>query len=233
MQQIIINTLLILIAIGLIATVFEIGPKTIWKAVTLPFNKMPPVVGYKQASLNKDGTFTAMVGIGYTHNAKAKGPGFHSFKEFKNAEAHEQQGKIMLEVLQSGKIMDHELGYTSSKQRVLQLIFKNCILVFCDRPSEYACLDTANQVVGYCKTHAGHKEVTKKKVLRKTPSRGLTSLFNLRSNKETKITEEKYILNEGMYSFSQLGELIPWLKESNVVVAAVSGENRFVPTKLS
>lgn len=51
---------------------------------------------------------------------------FHSFYDLDDALKHTQDGNVFLEVINSGTLSFHELGMHAEKQRVLQLLFRDC-----------------------------------------------------------------------------------------------------------
>lgn len=131
--------------------------------------------------------------------------GFHAYKDFKRAKHHVQEGNVLLEVLLSGDISEHSLGYTSTKQRVLQIIADDCIE--CATESTHFVYEAAlNRIVFTCKKHRKIAE----------------GILNQQSGRDTSIHE-----------FDQLSTVLPWIAEHRIVVSKRSGDNQFVPTKIA
>lgn len=106
------------------------GP-TLGRAI--PVDSTTPQVGYKRAWLcmPDEGTI-AFRGVASPHlytcdeEHVRNTVGFHAYYSLENALKHTQDANIYLEVLGTGKVGVHELGYTSTHQRVLQLVIGDC-----------------------------------------------------------------------------------------------------------
>jgi len=206
----------VLAALGFLAfIVWIIGLGCVELGIINP--RLPKVdsrIGYKRAWLEGD-SFKGVVGIPYDVNEEARGPGFHAYRSFKKAFNHPQKGNVFLEVLLSGNIQEHDLGYTASHQRVLQVIAGNCSE--CNQSATHYFLDPKPTVepapLFLCQRHA-----------------------RLPSRVKARLSVQKLSNRLRGDNFDQpierLAEDFDWLKEAGVVTAPYSGENRFIPTKL-
>lgn len=172
-----------------------------------------PQIAYKRAWLLGDG-FRGVVGKNYGVDEEAEGPGFHAYKSFESALNHPQPGNVYLEVLLSGVIAEHRLGYTASHQRVLQIITGSC--VSCERPATYYSITVTSggerQPIFVCRKHAVVKSGRlSQRIIRR-----------LRGNSGS--VEYHKPVAELVNDFSGL-------KHSNVVVSPYDGEEAFTPTE--
>lgn len=174
-------------------------------------------IGYKRAWLEGD-SFKGVVGIPYDVDEEANGPGFHAYSTFRDARYHPQAGNVYLEVLLSGYIQEHDLGYTASHQRVLQVIAGDCSESDCKLPATHYFLDPRPTVepapLFLCQRHSRLPSRIKAR-------RSVQRLSNqLRGDSFDRPVEE-------------LAEDFEWLKEAGVVVAPYSGKEAFIPTVIS
>lgn len=168
-----------------------------------------PQIAYKKAFLelgNTDVHFRGVVGIDYQSADKAKkhSPGFHGYSSIEDALTHAQYGNVLLEVIFSGEITKKAKGYIATEQRVLQVIPYHC--AFCDQnPSYYSNLNDKLQFI--CDSH-GKAAIAWSKL----PDKQIGKLpYNA-------------------FPLAKLSEELPWLKEEGILVAELSGDNKFVPT---
>lgn len=99
-----------------------------------------PVIGYKTANIESisidangditDIVFRGLVGKTYSVTDKSIRVGaqkFNSYMKMEKALNHAQNwGSTLLEVIGYGEVEEHKHGYTSQKQRVLQVAFMEC-----------------------------------------------------------------------------------------------------------
>lgn len=171
-----------------------------------------PVIAYKRAQLMPPGNrqhtkdFKGVVGYEYgvSDEAITTTVGFHAYKSFKAARKHPQRGNVFLEVVLSGYLQDHDLGWTASKQRVLQVI-PHCSF----------------SVVGTC-----HKTV------RRYHESAGELLFSCLLHTPIALADAT-VRFESREHISTLASRYPDFIEHDVVVAAESGARKFIPTKLS
>lgn len=110
------------------------------------------VLGYKKTVLllapfsnendTLDLTFEGLVGAQYSANDIAKSHyGFHMYKTLDQAQVHAQGvHSTFLEVVGYSNLEEHSDGYTSDRQRVLQVIIGKC---FCGQQATYLWSDGA------------------------------------------------------------------------------------------
>lgn len=114
------------------------------RAITRLKNAPPSsaVIGYKQAlfrGVHDRHPFNGVTGIPYDVKdaCLSDEPGFHMFSDLWQAENHIQKGNVLLEVSGYGIVRQHELGYRTTKQRVLQILVGCCEgnVEDCDQPA--------------------------------------------------------------------------------------------------
>jgi len=168
-----------------------------------------PVIAYKRAILragDRSKCLKGVIGKQYSLSSKAElfSPGFHAYRTYKLAQNHPQDGNVFLEVLLSGKVKDHDLGWTATEQRVLQVI-PHCTFgsfSVCKRPVR-SYHSYAGELHFNCRLHTldGKFEASSIGVQRKP--------------------------------IAQLEQDYSAFKEHGVVVALGSGRNRFIPTTIT
>jgi len=183
------------------------------------FPPRPPTVesriGYKRAWLKSD-SFRGVLGIPYNVDESTNGRGFHAYYSFSDAFNHPQDGNVYLEVLLSGDIREHDLGYIASHQRVLQVIAGDCR--DCNRPATNYWFDPEDGAeaapVFLCRHHARLPNRVK-------PIRAFQRLTNR-------------LLNDDFDEpIEELANDFPWLAHAGVISAPHAGPKAFIPTKLS
>lgn len=168
-----------------------------------------PVIAYKRAVLKAGDRRKCLEGVigkkyGVSSKAELFSPGFHAYRRYSDAVRHPQNGNVFLEVLLSGKVKDHDLGWTATEQRVLQVIPHCSFGGFgvCKRPVRYY-YPYVGELHFHCRLHTwgGQLESNSMGVQRKRISK----------------LEQDYSV----------------FKEHGIVVALTSGRDRFVPTKIA
>lgn len=122
----------------------------------------PPVVAYKRAymwSAGEDGevAFSGVTAYASPYNIVGEAQnqvGFHMYKKLRQALNHPQEGNVFLEVVGSGHVEEHEVGYETTKQRVTQVLVGACN--FCEkRPGVMFFLSEGdNPGMWLCTTHS-------------------------------------------------------------------------------
>lgn len=186
----------------------------------LPNAGKAPKVAYKRAFLlassHDEKRYFAGVanikGTNYAPDADAKpgSPGFHAYERFADAATHVQKGNVILEVLLSGNIEEHKLGYIAQHQRVLQIIFDQCALCK-DAATHFAHHPMFDKVVFFCAEHY---------------------------EKSTEMLENGEIETDATFRpvmgrVHDLHLALPWIAEHNIVLAPKTGAGKFIPTVLS
>jgi len=170
-----------------------------------------PAIAYKRAMLlpptlvKREHDFQGVVGQSYGAVDRATSSlGFHAYEDFKRARKHPQTGNVFLEVALSGNVQEHDLGWTASEQRVLQVIphcsFSITGHVCRSRPTKY--FTVQGQLYFHCTFHSVLGRIVALAYLAPIePVSGLAARYE---------NFEKH----------------------NVLVAFESGADRFIPTEL-
>lgn len=191
--------------------IFHLNPRN-W----FPAKKVPVQIAYKKANLRAGAShFSGVTHTRYHADDEAKyGPGFHAYDTFEQALAHPQEGNVVLEVLLSGKITKMDLGYIATKQRVLQVMPHKCVDYHCTVIPNSFEIDSNGNIFFYCSIHglpiAGIGLLTR-----------VARFFGGR-NGEIRVSP-----------LSKLPDMLPWLGEHKIVVAATKGKDKFIPTIIS
>jgi hypothetical protein len=171
-----------------------------------------PVIAYKRAMLllptlgKRAHDFKGVYGSSYGVVDRATSSiGFHAYEDFKRARSHPQAGNVFLEVVMSGDVQEHKLGWTATEQRVLQVIphcgFSVTGHVCRFRPNKY--FTAGGQLYFRCSFHSF--------------TAGVVALSHFAP----------------LEPISGLATRYPSFEEHNVVVAFESGDDRFVATELT
>lgn len=170
-----------------------------------------PMIAYKRAELlpptlrKRSHDFAGVVGQTYGVVDKATSVlGFHAYDDFSRARKHPQEGNVFLEVVLSGAVQEHDLGWTATNQRVLQVIPHCCFGVIggtCKlRPTRY--FVAGDKLYFRCSIHAFDA--------------GLLALVKLAP----------------LEPIAGLAARYENFEDHNVVVSFESGSDRFIPTEL-
>lgn len=168
-----------------------------------------PVIAYKRAILragDHSKCLKGVIGKRYSLSSKAAflSPGFHAYRTYKLAQNHPQDGNVFLEVLLSGKVKDHDLGWKASEQRVLQII-PHCT---------FGSFGVCKRQVRYYYSYFGELR------------------FNCRIHGGEAKREASFIGVERK-PIADLKQDYSAFKDDGVVVALGSGRNRFIPTTIT
>jgi hypothetical protein len=214
--------------------------------------EVTPKIAYKRATLllNRSGDdqhLRGVVGLTYSPDEDAEGVGFHAYERLVDAQNHPQQGNVILEVLLSGNIEEHDLGYIATHQRVLQVIPDSCS--YCGlQPTHFFIGATTSELNNY---YVEANFSTTIDALRgvlysirdgdkaKKTVMFLCRLHTLEHNATNpfaklaqKVTFQSDWLRSGAKPLTELNRALPWLDKHNVVVASLTGPNALVPTKI-
>lgn len=122
--------LFVIIAVGYLVYTSLGESKLILAWISSRSKLTSPIVAYKQARLMLDHQlpFAGVVGKNYGVQSRVGLGlhGFHAFRTLAQAQEHEQQSDIILEIIGSGVIQEYQNGYIFSRQRVLQVLVGKC-----------------------------------------------------------------------------------------------------------
>lgn len=202
--------------LGLIFDIFnKLSSGRLDRSVKPPKQTSAKIAYKKGILLPGGGHFKGVMGGHYSAD-DSKNPGslgFHAYRSFHKALAHDQEGNVLLEVLLSGDMDEMEDGYIAERQRVLQVIPYRCQDSMCALiPTHFSQLED-EKLWFLCPVHVVPLKAIHKAAL-------LVSAIPLVKPPIPFVVE----------TIDKLPWRFPWMNEQKIVVGKLKGKDKFVPT---